>query len=109
MALTILARNAMLDGIGITLVSLHTGDPGENGANEVTGGTYAQQSITFSAAASGNLDSSNTPVFDVPSGTTVTHVGYWAGATFKGGDAVTNEVFASDGTYTLTDADISLT
>lgn len=106
--IAILAKNAMLDGIGITQVSLHTADPGEAGANEVTGGTYAKKAITMNAASAGNLDSSTLPVFDVPAGVTITHVGFWAGATFKAGSSITSETFASAGTYTLNDADIDL-
>jgi hypothetical protein len=93
-------------------VSLHTADPGENGSNEVTGGSpaYARQSITWNAAANGSMDDSNVPVFDVPAGTTVSYVGFWnsAGSVFYGSANVTDEVFASQGTYTLTDADLDL-
>jgi hypothetical protein len=108
MPFTVAALNAMITTSGVDTVSLHTGDPGSNGANEVSGGSYAQQAITFSTASGGGLDSSNAPVFDVPAGNTITHVGFWDGGTFKGGDPVTNEAFAADGTYTLSDADLSL-
>jgi hypothetical protein len=93
-------------------VSLHTADPGENGSNEVTGGSpaYARQSITWNAAANGSIDDSNAPVFDVPAGTTVSYVGFWnsAGTAFYGYADVTNEVFAAQGTYTLTDVELDL-
>jgi hypothetical protein len=36
-------------------VALHTADPGETGANEATGGSYARQQADFAAAASGTL------------------------------------------------------
>lgn len=113
MALTNDAKNAMLDELATLAVkaSLHTADPTTVGDNEVTGGSYAKQSLTWNAAASGALDSSNQPQFDVPSGTTITHYGLWdnAGTTFYGGDALENqETFTGDGTYTLTDLDISL-
>jgi hypothetical protein len=57
------------------------------------------------------LDSSNTPVFDIPA-STITHVGFWSassGGTNYGDGDITDEVFASQGTYTLTDADIAIT
>jgi len=108
-------KNAMLDYLASVAVyaSLHTGDPGDNGANEVTGGTpaYARKSITWNAAAAGSLDSSNAPAFDVPGSTTVAYVGFWSAdtaGTFYGSADVTDEVFASQGTYTLTDADLDL-
>lgn len=106
--LTTAAKNAMLDGMGITKVSLHTADPGQDGSNEVTGGTYAQKNIAFNAASGGNLDSSDTPVFDVPAGVTINHVGFWAGVVFKYSSTITPEAYGAAGTYTLNDADIDL-
>ncbi len=102
------AKNLMLDGAGIDKVSLHTADPGSTGTNEVSGGSYAQKAITFNAASLGNLDSSNTPIFDVPAGVTITHVGFWDATVFKAGGSITSETFASAGTYTLNDADLDL-
>ncbi len=107
-----LALNALKDTI--THVSLHTADPGDTGANEVSGGSpaYARKAIAFNAAASGTMDdSTNGITFDVPAGTTVTHVGYWSavtGGTFLAKSAQTPETFAGQGTYTVTDADLTL-
>lgn len=104
-------KNKMLDAIGVTTVSLHTADPGTTGASEVTGGSpaYARKAITFSAAAAGARTSSSQPVFDVPAGVTVTHVGFWDnGPTLLATDAVTAEAFAAQGTYTVSDADLDL-
>lgn len=74
------ALNAMLDGSGLAgqldQVSLHTAWSA-TGANEVTGGSYARQAITWNAAASGALDSSNAPSFSVPSGNTIRFIGFW--------------------------------
>ena len=97
----------------VTHASLHTASPGDTGANEVSGGTpaYARKAITFGAAAAGAIDSSVVPVFDVPGSTTVTHVGFWSAltaGTFLGFADVTDEVFAAQGTYTLSDADLDL-
>lgn len=109
------AKNLMLDQLATVAVyaSLHTADPGTTGTNEVTGGSpaYARKAITWNAAASANLDNNANPVFDVPAGTTVTHAGFWSAATsgtFYGSADITDETFAAQGTYTLTDADISL-
>lgn len=108
------SKNLMLNELAsaAVYVSLHTGDPGATGLLEVTGGSYARQSITWNAAAAGNLDSSNQPVFNVPASTTVTHVGLWSAitlGTFYGSFDVADETFNNAGTYTLTDADIILT
>lgn len=106
-------KNVMLSGFSAVAAyaSLHNGDPGTSGVSEISGGSYARKAITWNTPASGNLDSSNQPVFDVPSGNTVMYVGYWSalsGGTFYGSKAVVNESFGADGQYTLDDADISL-
>jgi hypothetical protein len=114
MPYSILGKNAMLNALGALAVfaSLHSADPGDSGTNELTGGSpaYARKAITWNAAASGSMDDSNVPVFDVPAGSTVSYVGFWnsAGTVFYGSADVTNEVFAAQGTYTLTDADLDL-
>ena len=63
------------------------------------------------SAATGNLDSSNTPAFDVPA-TTIRRVGFFSAATagtYYGDADITDETYGGQGTYTLTDVDISLT
>ncbi len=114
MPFTEVQRNAWLNALAPSHVSLHTADPGETGINEVTGGTpaHARKAITMAAAAAGNRDSSTVPVFDVPAGITVTHVGFWTAltaGTFLGSNAVTNEAFGAQGQYSLTDADLTIT
>lgn len=109
-------KNFMLDALAGVAVfaSLHSADPGDTGANELTGGSpaYTRKAITWFAAAAGNLDNNANPTWDVPAGATVSYVGYWSAATagtFYGSADVTNEVYAGQGTYSLTDSDISLT
>lgn len=102
------AKNAMLDGLGTVAVyaSLHTADPGTTGASEATGGSpaYARKAITWAAASTTKV-SSNSPVFDVASGT-YTHFGLWSassgGTYYDGGALSASETFAGQGTYTLT-------
>lgn len=112
-------KNFMLDALGgvAVWVSLHTANPGDNGASELTEGgsptIYTRQLVTWNAAAVGNLDSSNQPVFGVTPATTVSHFGVWSaftGGTFYGGGALSaSESFTNEGTYTLTDLDFNLT
>lgn len=98
----------------ITHASLHTATPNDSGSNEVTGGSpaYARVAIAFNAASGGSMDdSTNGAVFNVPASTTVACVGFWSASTagtFLGYADVTDEVFAAQGTYTATDADLSL-
>jgi len=110
-----LGKNAMLDALAglAVFVSLHEGDPGDTGINEISGGSpaYARKAITWNAATGGSLDSSNQPVFDVGAGKTVAYVGFWSAVTggiFYGAADVIDEVFGGQGTYTLTDADLDL-
>lgn len=110
MSFTDAVRNAMLDLIDETgaqsagYLSLHTADPGSTGANEVAGGSYARQPITWNAAAAGQKTIVEQPVFQVPGSTTITHFGLWSavsGGTFRYGGALpASQVYSSPGTYT---------
>ncbi len=115
------AKNLMLDALGgtnpttpITHFSLHTADPGGTGTSEVTGGSpaYARKAVTWAAASGGSKAINGTmPVFDVPA-CTVAWVGAWSAitsGTWLASFDVTDEVFAGQGTYTVTSASISLT
>jgi len=65
------ARNTALDALLATHAALCTAFPGVGPgvANEVAGGSYARQAITFGAAASGIRTSTNAPAFPVPAAT----------------------------------------
>lgn len=109
------AKNYMLDQLGTVCLyaSLHSANPGSTGANELTGGTpaYARQALTWNAASAGSKTLSDTPLFDVPASTTITHVGLWSaatGGTYYGYVDVTDEVFAAQGTYTVTSGTLDL-
>jgi len=97
------AKNAMLDALTITAVSLHNADPGATGANELTGGSpaYARQTPTFNAASSASRALNANLVFNAPAGATVAYVGYWNASTWLGSDPVTSETFVGQGTYTV--------
>jgi hypothetical protein len=108
-------KHVALDGLAAVAVfaSLHTATPDASGSNEVTGGSpaYVRKAITWAAASGGAKAISNAPVLDVPAGTTVAHVGLWSASsagTFYGYWDVTDEVFAAQGTYTLTAGSVSL-
>lgn len=109
-----LAGNAAT-GAAITHASLHTAFPATS-ANEVTGGSpaYARKPVTFEAVAgtetAGSLDVTSAPIFDVPA-TTVSAVGFWTavtGGTLMADADVVDEVFSSQGTWALNDADFSV-
>ena len=102
----------MLDELAtvITHAALYTDDAA---TTEVTGGTpaYARKAITWGSAATDSVAASNAPAFDVPTSTTVKAVGFMSadsGGTQYAFHNVTDEVFAGQGTYTLTAATLTL-
>lgn len=66
-------------------MSLHTAYSA-TGTNEVTGGSYARQAITWNSAASRSKSSSGNIDFPVPASATVAWIGIWnsAGTVFRG-------------------------
>lgn len=102
--LSVALRNVMADAgaATITELSLHTGDPGTAGDNEVTGGTYSRQTVTWSAATGGTATVDGEVVFDVPGGTSVTHVGAWnTDGDLVAADDIPEETFGADGELAL--------
>ena len=111
MALTTAGANLALDALASPLtMGMYTGAPGDTGAsNEVTGGTYARQSITLAAASAKSRTLSNSPVFNIPSGNTVSHYAIFSGATCVDTGALpASQAFASDGTLTVTAGSVSI-
>jgi hypothetical protein len=62
-------------------ISLHTADPGDTGANEVTGGSYIRQQAAFGNAASGTTDNTANIDFAGMPATTVVAWGVWDAST----------------------------
>jgi hypothetical protein len=86
--------------------SLHSADPGTTGAGEITGGTpaYARKALTWTGGASDGITDAGMVTFDVPAGTTITHVGIWSastGGTYRDSVQV-DATFASQGTLQIT-------
>ncbi|GGV34273.1 hypothetical protein GCM10010182_67710 [Actinomadura cremea] len=117
MGFTSAVRDAMLDlideggSLPAAYVSLHTADPGTDGSSEVTGGSYARQAATWAAASGGEKDSSAEVVFNIPSGTTITHVGLWSASTsgtFRGGGPLNEEQpYPTGGTFSMAAGDLT--
>lgn len=110
------AKNSMLDNLGslATFASLHTADPGASGTSEVTGGSpaYARKALTWAAASTSSKSSNVALTFDVPA-LTITHLGYWSASTagtFYGSRPLdANQVFSTQGTYTVASGGITET
>jgi len=107
------ARNRATDGVAgtVTHVSLHSGDPGTTGANELAAGTagYARVAKAYGTSSGGTADLASAAVFDVSGGDTVSHWGAWDGTTFLHGEALDHDpqAFSVDGQYTLNSAPYS--
>jgi hypothetical protein len=79
---TIAVADAGLDAKIVTgttyYLGLHTGNPGITGASEVSGGSYARQSIVFGTAAAAGLKASTTAQsFTGMPACTVTYLCLW--------------------------------
>lgn len=74
--------NALLSGV---YVSLHTGNPGNTGANEVAGGSYARKAATFTNTGNNPTVAANNAVIQFDQATadwgTIAHFGIWSAAT----------------------------
>lgn len=97
----------------IQYMSLHSADPSTTGTNEVTGGSYARQTVSFAAASGGSITTSGPVSFTgLAGGTTVAWVGFWSavtGGTFlASADIPTDDTFGVSGTYTVSSVTISL-
>lgn len=109
------AKNVMLDALGAVLLrlALHSGDPGaaDTASNELTGGSpaYARKAVAWGAASGGVITATGSIVFDVPA-STVSWISGWntAGTSRYFKKDVTDEVFAAQGTYTLTSTTLDL-
>lgn len=93
--------------------SLHTADPGETGASEVTGGSYGRQSASFGAASGGAISNDANITFTSMPATTVTHVGLWDASTsgnFLWGGALTASKTTNSGdTFQINTGDLDVT
>ena len=93
---------------GTKYIALHTGDPGETGANEVSTSLtgYARKShSSFTTASSGTLSNSGDITFATithsSNSATVTHVGIWDSA--SGGNFISGGAVGRSKTISLND------
>lgn len=101
---SVTAENQGLDALSggttnvIAYVSLHTADPGTNGASEVSGGGYARQACSWNAASAGAKTNSTALTFTTAGSTAVTHFGTWSASsagTYGIGGALASSVTAT--------------
>lgn len=71
--------------ISSTYMALHTGDPGDSGANEVVGNKYARQQVGFHEADVTAINEGVREFPDMPE-CVITHIGIWDAS--KGGNFI---------------------
>jgi hypothetical protein len=100
-ALSTYAANKLLDaifrgisfGVSTTYAALHTGSPGDNGASEVVGGSYARQAIAFNAPGGGKMANSADEEFLGMPAVTCSHASLWDAP--SGGNFLAGALLAS--------------
>jgi hypothetical protein len=85
-------------------VSLHAGDPGNTGANEVVGSNYARQLVAFTNAGANPTVASNSVIVSYPTAGatwgTISFFGLWdaeTGGDFNGSGAIAPPKFVGAG------------
>ena len=75
--------NVLANAANITHISLHSGNPGTTGANEISGNGYARQPVALPAAAGGIRSASGSPLltFEGPANADVKWIGFCSAAT----------------------------
>lgn len=106
---TAVAENAGIAAVAAaaTWISLHTADPGDVAASEVTGGTYVRKQTSWTLPPTGGSTIGAAVTLDIPAGLTIK---FWAvhsaatgtGAQYYSGPLPANESFGASGTYQLT-------
>ncbi len=108
-ALTSAGKDLLLDSSASWppgYLSVHNVDGPTDNTTEPSGGSpaYARKAASWSASSGGTKTLSATVTFDIPAAFTVKSVGFWtavSGGTLIGYWDVTDESFASQGTYTV--------
>jgi hypothetical protein len=94
-------------------ISLHTADPGETGADECTGGSYARQQAAFDTASGGATANTDQEEFTSMPACTITHVGVWdavsSGNFLWGGALSASKVVNSGDTVRIAAGDLDVT
>lgn len=111
--LDLLFNNTSYGPLANTYVSTHTADPGETGASESTGGSYARQTASFAAASAGAVVSDADLVWTNMPASTVTHVGIWdastAGNFLWGGALTASKTLNAGDTFRINSGQLTVT
>jgi len=111
--ITKLLRNTDFTHPTAVYVSLHTADPAQNGASEVSGGSYARKVCAFNVASNKVTANTSDIEFANMPATTVTHIGLWGASTggdfWWGGSLTTSKTLTSGDTLKIPTGDLDVT
>lgn len=97
--ITTSAKNSMLNTIILTHVSLHTDEPGVDGTvGEID---VPRGIVVFSAASGGRIYLTTNVSIPITDPVTITHVGYWNGATFVLSQPITAQDITAPSNFVL--------
>src|SRR5699024_4180716 len=92
-------------------VSLHTGDPGSEGDNEVSGGDYARRPVGWESPSGGAIVADDEIEFAVPAlSNEATHIGLWdsSGTYLGAAELAVAQPCPTPGTLTVEPATLSM-
>ena len=81
----------------VSHASLHTADPGDDGANEVTGGGYRRATVRFNPPLDGIITNLTEVNFDDLPNLTANFLGLWAGEWFLWSNPLLGPVVVENG------------
>ena len=95
-------------------ISLHSANPGESGASELTGSGYARQPVTWGTSSGGAVAATNLPLlFSGAASASSPFFGGWTaatGGTFVDGGALQGDVsLNAEGDYEITSLSVVVT
>lgn len=97
--ITVATRNAMLNTITLTHVSLHTDEPGFDGT--VGELDVPRGVVVFSAASGGRIYLIDNVSISITEPVIITYIGYWNGATFVMSQPITAQDIATPSNFVL--------
>ena len=112
-----LVAGGSFTGAGAAFLGINTGDPGTTGANEVVGGSYARQTITWGAPSGGSVANATSALnVPIPASTTVNFFSTWGAVSGTGsggyqiGGALSSTIdFVTAGTLTIAIGGLTIT
>lgn len=105
MPLQVRSINIGADAIAadIVEVSLHSADPGDTGADELSSANYSRQPITWNPASGGVASNAEPVTFELSAGDAAMYSGLWSadGQWCGGSELSVQQEFSGDGQYNL--------